>query len=137
MEATTVAILYEPEWNAEKEKYEDINPFIKGERGNKHEYLCKCRNERGDLLTSWTHFNNHFDRTYHKTWRRRFGKVANEEILRLRLENIELKKEKAILHVELEKYIAQSKKNREKYERSQEKYNELKKGAVYRLQELD
>ena len=131
----TDPIIYEPEWNPETEKYEDVCPFEKGTRN--HLYICKCRHDEGDVIKTWTQFESHFQRDYHKNWRRRFGKVANEEIGRLRKENEDLKKEIAILNVKFEKDLAKSRKDYLRVKMDFNMYKELTKNELFYDVELD
>ena len=101
--------LYKPEWNAEIEKYEDINPLEKNSRH--HWYRCNCRYEKGDIIKTHSEFKSHFERDYHKNWRRRFGALATKELLELRHENEDLKKENAKMAVQFEKDLLKLKRD--------------------------
>ena len=81
-------------------EYIDVNPIEKRKRGS---YKCLCRCEEGDLLTTHSQFESHFGREYHKIWRRRFGKVANEEIRRLeeKLSSVEKELKKANVKIDV------------------------------------
>ena len=113
MEITTQHIIYEPVWNALIEKYEDISPFEKHKSGNLR--ICHCRNQ-DDTFKTTTEFNAHIKKEHHKSWTRNFGKNVNIEMIKLRDENKELKKENAILNVSLEKQIARVKRLKNKFE---------------------
>lgn len=98
-------IQYEPEWNVEKQQYEDVCPFEKNKSGNEH--ICSCRHAL-DVFKNKSQFDAHVKKEHHKIWMKNFGKFINEEILRLRTETTELQKRVAILSIQSDKYKARS-----------------------------
>ena len=59
-------IEYEPEWNEEKQTFEDECPFQANRRGNIH--VCYCKNLKGDnvYLKNRSEFEAHVLVGYHK-----------------------------------------------------------------------
>ena len=119
-------IIYKPEWV--EEKYIDVCPFEPNRSGTPH--ICNCRNQE-DTFINMTKYKIHIKNKYHTDWVKAYGIYSNKEIDKLTLDLKLLKKENAILKVDLEKQKARAdresmraEKYKNKYEREKNKMDE-------------
>jgi hypothetical protein len=109
----TETIKYEPAWNPTTEKYEDVCPFEKHKTGNVNECNCRFKNDR---FSTTTGYDQHVRLKSHIGWVKNFGLEVATEVTGLRSELIQLRRDNAILHTNLEKQKARGDKYKRKYE---------------------
>ena len=102
MATTTKQILqYEPTFNPDNGLYEDISPFVKGERGGQ-DYICSCRHSNKSFH-SYSGWKTHTKNDFHEEYVKKYIKIAEEEKNGLRHKVQELEKEISLLKNLLEK----------------------------------
>jgi hypothetical protein len=127
MATTTKEILqYEPTFNPDNGLYEDISPFVKGQRGGQ-DYICSCRHSNKSFH-SYSGWKSHIKNDFHEEYIKKYIKIAEEEKNGLRHKVHALEKEISLLKILLEKAtlrIEREKINRKnRFERNQSQENQ-------------
>ena len=106
--------VYLPIWNAESGVYEDYEPFEARRPANYH--VCNCQNKKSYFKNMSEH-KTHIKNKGHQLWVQSFeGLHTHEEFKRLTSEIVQMKKELAIAHANIEKQTARAGRYKLKYD---------------------
>lgn len=109
----TTPITYTPVWNPLEETYVDICPFEPRKIGNTT--VCHCRSKQ-DTFNNMSQFKTHINKKHHKDWIGSYGTYVNEELIQVKTELTELRKEFAKQSAALEKQTKRAERYKLKFE---------------------